>query len=67
MISPTSAWAHTREGSKPKARIRNKRGMWVCLGGRWKVEGERCKVEVVENECAKNILKKPHLFSNIGV
>jgi hypothetical protein len=36
-------------------------------GERWKVEEGRCKVEVVEDECAKNILNKPHLFSNIEV
>jgi hypothetical protein len=67
MIRPTSAWAHTREGNKPRARIRKRRGMRVFLGGRCKVESGRCKVEGVEDECAKNILKKPHLFSNIEV
>jgi hypothetical protein len=31
------------------------------------VKGGRWKVEMVEDECAKNILNKPHLFLNIEV
>ena len=41
-MRPISDWAKTREGSKPRARIRSKRGMRVSLGGRCKVEGGSC-------------------------
>jgi hypothetical protein len=45
MIRPTSAWAHNREGSRPRVRIRSKRGIRLFLGVRCKVESGRGKVE----------------------